>query len=140
LTVKEVNMQSIRAWANAHPHQIPNLLAANPSYVFFKLKPSSEAAPDGALGVPLSAGYSVAVDPHAIPLGSLMWLAATTPDGRKLVRPVAAQDTGGAIKGGVRADVYFGTGDTAGAIAGHMKQAGRLWLIWPKGRAVPRVI
>ncbi|MFC5741527.1 murein transglycosylase A [Dyella tabacisoli] len=137
LTSTEVSMQSIRAWASAHPARIAELLASNPSYVFFERKPDSNEGPSGSLNVPLSAGYSVAVDRRAIPLGSLVWLSTTTPDGLNLVRPVAAQDTGGAIAGTVRADLFLGTGDAAGELAGRMKQSGRLWLLWPKGVALP---
>ncbi|WP_240440160.1 3D domain-containing protein, partial [Pseudomonas aeruginosa] len=82
--------------------------------------------------------YSVAIDRKVIPLGSLMWLSTTRPDdGSAVVRPVAAQDTGGAIVGEVRADLFWGTGDAAGELAGHMKQPGRLWLLWPKGAPLP---
>ena len=87
--------------------------------------------------MPLTAGYSVAVDRSVVPLGSLLWLSTTRPDGSAVVRPVAAQDTGGAIAGEVRADLYWGTGDAAGKLAGDMKQKGNLWLLWPKGAALP---
>lgn len=137
MPASEVSMQSIHAWAKAHPARTRELLASNPSYVFFKLKPASDAGPEGSLGVPLTAGYSAAVDPTVIPLGSLLWLASSLPDGAPLVRPLAAQDTGGAISGSVRADLYFGSGPAAGDVAGQMKQAGRLWLIWPKDQALP---
>lgn len=134
----EVSMQSIRAWAAAHPERVRELLASNPSYVFFKQKPAGNQGPDGSLGIPLTAGYSVAIDPRAVPLGSLLWLATSLPDGAPLVRPMAAQDTGGAIVGNVRADVFFGAGHEAGELAGRMKQSGRLWLLWPKGKALPQ--
>ncbi len=87
----------------------------------------------------LTAGYSVAVDRKVIPLGSLLWLSTTRPDGTPLVRPVAAQDTGGAIAGEVRADLFWGTGDAAGQLAGDMKQKGNIWMLWPKGMALPQV-
>jgi membrane-bound lytic murein transglycosylase A len=89
------------------------------------------------LNVPLTAGYSVAIDRKVIPLGSLLWLSSTRPDGTPLVRPVAAQDTGGAIAGEVRADMFWGTGDAAGELAGNMKQQGQIWMLWPKGAALP---
>jgi membrane-bound lytic murein transglycosylase A len=133
----DVSMQSIRAWARSHPTRVKEMLASNPSYVFFERQPDSDAGPKGSLAVPLTAGYSIAVDRRAIPLGSLVWLSTTTPDGAAMVRPVAAQDTGGAIAGTVRADLFTGTGDAAGNLAGHMKQAGRLWMLWPKGVALP---
>jgi membrane-bound lytic murein transglycosylase A len=81
----------------------------------------------------------VAIDRKVIPLGSLLWLNTTRPDGTPVVRPVAAQDTGGAIAGEVRADLFWGTGDQAGELAGNMKQQGQIWLLWPKGMALPAV-
>lgn len=132
-----VSMQSIRAWARTHPQRVAELLASNPSYVFFQRLPDSNEGPIGSFGLPLAAGYSVAVDRKVIPLGSLLWLSSSTPDGKPLVRPVAAQDTGGAIAGKVRADLFTGTGSEAGEWAGRMQQQGRLWLLWPRGQALP---
>ena len=137
LKKEDVTMDAIRSWANAHPARIPELLASNPSYVFFSKGPDGDEGPRGSLNVPLTAGYSVAVDRTVVPLGSLLWLSTTRPDGSAVVRPVAAQDTGGAIAGEVRADLYWGTGDAAGKLAGDMKQKGNLWLLWPKGAALP---
>ena len=137
LKKEDVTMGSIAAWAKAHPERIPDLLASNPSYVFFARNPDSNEGPRGSLNVPLTAGYSVAIDRKVIPLGSLLWLSTTRPDGTPLVRPVAAQDTGGAIAGEVRADLFWGTGDEAGHQAGDMKQKGNVWLLWPKGMALP---
>ncbi|NYF37042.1 MltA domain-containing protein [Stenotrophomonas sp. JAI102] len=134
----DVSMAAIRAWADAHPARVPELLASNPSYVFFTRGPDSGEGPRGSLNVPLTAGYSVAVDRNVVPLGSLLWLSTTRPDGTALVRPVAAQDTGGAITGEVRADLFWGTGDAAGELAGHMKQKGTIWMLWPKGVALPK--
>ena len=135
----EVSMGTISAWAKAHPERIPELLASNPSYVFFSTRPDSNEGPRGSLNVPLTAGYSVAVDRKVIPLGSLLWLSTTQPDGSPITRPVAAQDTGGAITGEVRADLFWGTGEAAGELAGNMKQQGQIWMLWPKGTALPHV-
>jgi membrane-bound lytic murein transglycosylase A len=137
LKKEDVTMDAIRAWAEAHPARVPELLASNPSYVFFTQGPAGEDGPRGSLNVPLTAGYSVAVDRTVVPLGSLLWLSTTRPDGSPVVRPVAAQDTGGAIAGEVRADLFWGTGDAAGKLAGDMKQKGNLWLLWPKGAPLP---
>ncbi len=139
LKKEEVTMGTISAWAKANPTRIPELLASNPSYVFFNRNPDSNEGPRGSLNVPLTSGYSVAVDRKVIPLGSLLWLSTTRPDGTALVRPVAAQDTGGAITGEVRADLFWGTGDAAGHLAGDMKQQGQIWMLWPKGLALPDV-
>lgn len=137
LKKEDVTMDAIRAWARAHPARVPELLRSNPSYVFFVRSPDSPEGPRGSLNVPLTAGYSVAVDRSVVPLGSLLWLSTTRPDGSPLVRPVAAQDTGGAIAGEVRADLYWGSGDAAGKLAGDMKQQGNIWMLWPKGAALP---
>jgi membrane-bound lytic murein transglycosylase A len=139
LKKEDVTMGAISAWAKAHPQRIPELLASNPSYVFFSARPDSNEGPRGSLNVPLTAGYSVAVDRKVIPLGSLLWLSTTRPDGAPIARPVAAQDTGGAITGEVRADLFWGTGDAAGELAGNMKQQGQIWMLWPKGAALPKV-
>ncbi|SEM80492.1 membrane-bound lytic murein transglycosylase A [Pseudomonas sp. ok272] len=137
LKKEDVTMGAISAWAKAHPTRIPELLGSNPSYVFFTRNPDSNEGPRGSLNVPLTAGYSVAVDRKVIPLGSLLWLSTTRPDGTTLVRPVAAQDTGGAITGEVRADLFWGTGEAAGNLAGDMKQQGQIWMLWPKGMPLP---
>jgi membrane-bound lytic murein transglycosylase A len=109
------------------------LLDANPSYVFFKLLPAGLSGPLGALGVPLTAARSVAVDPFYIPLGAPVYLATTYPNSPEpLQQLMLAQDTGGAIKGGVRADVYWGEGEAAGKLAGAMRQQGQLWVWLPK--------
>ena len=139
LKKEDVTMGAISAWAKAHPQRIPELLASNPSYVFFSARPDSNEGPRGSLNVPLTAGYSVAVDRKVIPLGSLLWLSTTKPDGSPITRPVAAQDTGGAITGEVRADLFWGTGDAAGEMAGNMKQQGQIWMLWPKGATLPQV-
>ncbi|MBD1586313.1 murein transglycosylase A [Pseudomonas sp. C2L12B] len=136
---EEVSMARIRAWADANPQRLNELLDSNPSYVFFSTRPDSDEGPRGSLNVPLTAGYSVAIDRKVIALGSLLWLGTTRPDGSPVSRPVAAQDTGGAIAGEVRADLFWGTGDAAGELAGNMKQRGQLWLLWPKGAALPAV-
>jgi len=138
LKKEDVTMDAIRVWAKAHPTRVPELLRSNPSYVFFVRSADSPEGPRGSLNVPLTAGYSVAVDRTVVPLGSLLWLSSTRPDGTPVVRPVAAQDTGGAIAGEVRADLYWGSGDAAGKLAGDMKQQGNLWLLWPKGVALPQ--
>jgi membrane-bound lytic murein transglycosylase A len=138
LGADQVTMQSIRAWAAAHPARVPELLQSNPSYVFFKIMPAATAGAVGSLGVSLTDGASIAVDPQFIPLGSPVYLATTRPDDqRALHRLVQAQDTGGAIRGAIRADYYWGFGPAAAELAGAMKQRGQLWLLWPKGLSLP---
>jgi membrane-bound lytic murein transglycosylase A len=134
LKAEEASMQGIKQWAERNPEKLPALLAQNPSYVFFRELPDSLPAPLGALGVPLTNEYSLAIDPRAVPLGAPVFLATTRPNSETpLNRLMLAQDTGGAIKGAVRADFFWGYGDQAGALAGKMKQKGKMWIFYPKG-------
>lgn len=134
LKPEEASMQGIKGWAVQHPDKLGALLAQNPSYVFFRELPSGLSAPLGALGVPLTEAYSIAVDPRTIPLGAPVFLATTYPNTTEpLNRLMLAQDTGGAIKGAVRADFFWGFGEQAGAQAGRMKQSGQMWVLFPKG-------
>ena len=146
MTLAEASLQAIRAWGARNPARLPALLDENPSYVFFReISPAApgtlEAAIDGplgSLGVPLSAGRSIAVDPRAIPLGAPVWLATTQPASDvALQRLVVAQDTGGAIRGAVRADFFWGTGHEASEQAGRMREQGRMWMLWPTGVPPP---
>ncbi|HEY6093441.1 MAG TPA: MltA domain-containing protein [Gallionellaceae bacterium] len=134
MKLEETSMQSIRAWGESHPDKLPALLELNPSYVFFRELPEALTSPVGALGVPLTNEYSIAVDPRAIPLGAPVFLSTTLPNSTApLNRLMLAQDTGGAIRGAVRADFFWGFGETAAAQAGKMRQQGRMWLLYPKG-------
>jgi membrane-bound lytic murein transglycosylase A len=138
LTLEQASMQGIKAWARQHPDKLPSLLDENPSYVFFRqIERAPEHAidgPIGALGVPLAAGRTIAVDTRFLPLGAPVFLATTYPlSNAPLQRLVLAQDTGGAIRGALRADFFWGTGDDAGRNAGRMNQTGSMWLLWPKG-------
>lgn len=138
LTREQVTMQSIREWVRTHPARRDEILQSNPSYVFFKVMPATAASAVGALNVPLTDAASIAVDPRFIPLGSPVYLATTRPDNNApLNRLVQAQDTGGAIRGPVRADYFWGSGAQAGDLAGKMKQQGRLWLLWPRDLPLP---
>ena len=130
LTVEEVSLQSIRDWLKAHPDEAAALMHTNPSYVFFR--ELDGAGPLGAQGVPLTPGRSLAVDRHMIAYGTPVWLETTLPDGRPLVRLMVAQDTGGAIRGPVRGDVFFGTGEEAEWLAGHMKGRGGYAVLLPR--------
>ena len=132
LKLEEASMQGIQSWARANPGRLEALLNSNPSYVFFREMPNSNGGPIGALGVPLTAERSIAIDPRSVPLGSPVFLATTRPNSSTpLNRLVMAQDTGGAIKGAVRADYFWGFGKEAGEQAGRMKQSGRLWVLLP---------
>lgn len=129
---EDVTLTSVRDWLAAHPDETESLLNSNPSYIFFALRDARLDGPLGSLGVTLTPERSVAVDPIFIPLGVPVWLDTTYPDGRTLQRLAMAQDTGGAIKGAVRADLFLGQGSDAGHLAGEMKQVGRLYVLLPK--------
>ena len=133
LKLEQASMQGIKEWGAKHPDKLPELLASNPSFVFFRELPDDLPGPLGSLGVPLTGGRSIAVDPKFIPLGAPVFLATTQPNSAQpLNRLVMAQDSGGAIKGGVRADFFWGFGDEAGQLAGRMKQRGRMWVLLPR--------
>lgn len=136
ITRSEASMQGISEWAKRNPSKVQEMLNANPRFVFFKeLAPSAnqDLGPIGALGVPLTPGRSIAIDPRSIPLGAPVFLETTRPQGNQAIRRlVMAQDTGKAIVGPVRVDYFWGTGDEAGELAGRMKQNGRVWLLLPR--------
>ena len=132
LPLDKASMQGIKAWGRQHPDKLDALLNVNPSYVFFRELPDSPLGPIGALGIPLSAGYSIAVDPRYVPLGAPVYLSTTMPaSSQPLKRLTMAQDTGGAIRGAARADFYWGSGEEAGELAGRMRQMGKLWVLMP---------
>jgi membrane-bound lytic murein transglycosylase A len=142
LPLEQASMQSIKDWAAANPERLREALNYNSSYVFFReITHLDERArgPVGALGVPLVPHYSLAVDRRFVPLGAPVYLETTLPVSEEpLRRLMAAHDTGGAIRGAVRADFFWGSGDDAGAMAGRMRQQGRLWLLWLRGEPPPR--
>ncbi|WP_027824098.1 murein transglycosylase A [Laribacter hongkongensis] len=128
----QASMQGIQDWARRNPERLPELYAANPRYVFFRPLPDTGEGPIGAMGLPLTGEASLAIDPRYIPLGTPVWLSTTRPNSSApLNRLMAAQDTGTAIKGAVRADFFWGFGREAGETAGRMKQSGRLWVLLP---------
>jgi membrane-bound lytic murein transglycosylase A len=138
LTMDQASAQGIKAWLAAHPSRQQELLNANPGYVFFREEKLADPrkGPKGALGVPLTAQRSVAIDPRYIPLGAPVFLSTTEPGGKApLQRMMVAQDTGGAISSAVRADYFWGYGPEAGERAGKMKQRGMLWVLLPKAPA-----
>ena len=140
MTIDQVNMPAIRNWLAMNPNRVNEVLDSTPSVVFFIESPVTDPGigPKGAQGLPLTAGRSIAIDPKFLPLGAPVFLATTQPGGAlPLQRLVVAQDTGGAIRGPIRADLFFGFGSEAGAQAGMMKQDGEMWLLWPKGATPP---
>ena len=136
MKIEQTSMQGIKAWAAANPKRLQELLNVNPSMVFFRELPVEGSGPPGALAIPLSPERSIAVDSRTTPLGSPVWLSTTMPSSEEpLQRLMLAQDTGGAIRGVVRADFYWGSGPDAGAMAGKMRQKGQMWVLLPPGYA-----
>ncbi len=135
LKLEQASAQGIKEWLSNNPSRQDELLNTNPSVVFFKeekiINPS--IGPKGALGVPLTGQRSIAIDPQYLPLGAPVFLSTTQPNSSTLLqRLVMAQDTGGAIRGAIRADFFWGFGNAAGELAGRMKQKGALWILLPK--------
>ena len=138
LTSDQASMQGIKAWAKGNRSRLTELLNANPSLVFFRQLPAEGSGPEGAMGLALTPERSLAVDPRYVPLGAPLWLATTMPNSEQaLNRLMLAQDTGGAIRGVVRADFYWGSGVDAGHQAGKMRQQGRMWVLLPRGFQPP---
>lgn len=135
ISADRISMQTIRSWLAAHPGQARAVMARNRSFIFFRVLHGD--GPIGALGVALVPGRSLAVDRRFIPLGIPVWLDATDPLSAttKLRRLMVAQDTGGAIRGPVRGDVFWGHGVEAAARAGRMKSRGRYYLLLPRDAA-----
>lgn len=132
---KDATWPGIKAWIAQNPRKTNELMWRNPRFIFFKEEPLNGAeallGPKGAMGVPLTPGRSIAVDPGSIPYGSAVWLSSVGPQ-TPLNRLVFAQDTGSAIQGAVRADYFAGSGDAAGELAGRLKQDMRAWVLLPR--------
>jgi membrane-bound lytic murein transglycosylase A len=137
LSKDQLSLQGIRDWLRAHPGEARSVMEKDPSYVFFREVGNAATTPGpiGAQGVPLTAERSLAVDRHYVPLGVPIWVDTTAPfpDGeRPLQRLMLAQDSGGAIRGPIRGDLFWGTGPEAESIAGHMKSSGRWFVVLPR--------
>ena len=140
MTIDQASMQGIKAWVKRNPDRANDLLNQNPAYVFFRELPAaaSEQGPIGSLGIALTPGRSLAVDPRTVPLGTPVYLSTTWPlSTTPLNRLMLAQDTGTAIKGAVRGDFFWGFGPDAAEQAGRMKQSGTMWILWPNGEPLP---
>ena len=132
---KDATWPGIKAWLAQNPRRTNELMWRNPRFIFFKeealLGTEALLGPKGAMGVPLTPGRSIAVDPGSIPYGSAVWLSSGGPQ-TSLNRLVFAQDTGSAILGAVRADYFVGSGDAAGEVAGRLKQDMTAWVLLPR--------
>ena len=131
---EEISLFSIRQWLRDNPEKAVNLLNENPSYIFFVLRDTPELGPVGSLNTPLTAQRSIAIDPKFVTLGTPIWLSTNYPGepDREYQRLVIAQDTGGAIKGTLRADLFWGHGELAEQSAGVMKEKGSMIVLLPK--------
>ncbi len=130
----EISLFTIRQWLDENPHRAEELLNENPSYVFFVLRADTENGPIGSLNVPLTPERSIAIDPAVVDLGTPVWLTTRYPGEpeRLFQRLLIAQDTGGAIRGPLRADVFWGHGESAERAAGIMKEQGSMIVLLPK--------
>ncbi|WP_068310956.1 MltA domain-containing protein [Polycladidibacter hongkongensis] len=135
IAAEDMSMDALRAWLAAHLEEQDALFAQNRSYIFFRLDLEGEAAPIGAAEVPLIAERSLAIDPRYHPYGRMLYVAAaaappdaaaTTTDFARIMR---AQDTGSAIKGAARGDIFFGIGESAGQRAGCMQNEATFFIL-----------
>ena len=134
---EKMSMQAIRGWMAANPAEGAKLMRTNKSYVFFRTL--TGPGPLGAQGVALTPERSIAIDRAILPMGLPVWIDTSLPDATATPfrRLMVAQDTGGAIKGAVRADVFWGPGARAARLAGGMKSPGRYWFLRPRNRVLP---
>lgn len=132
----DTSMPAVRAWLKANRTQAREIMAQNPRFVFYRIIGGD--GPVGSEGVALTAERSLAVDTRYVPLGVPLFLDTVDPSGTPLRRLMMAQDTGAAIKGPVRGDFFWGTGEAAFQKAGRMKSPGRYWLLLPRSRS-PRI-
>lgn len=130
----KISMQNIRTWLRANPSVARQVMETNASYVFFKEEPVGDPTlgAKGAEGMALTPGASLAVDTRLHALGVPFFVSTTLPDAKPLRSLLVAQDTGGAIRGSVRGDIFFGFGAEAERLAGAMNQTGRLYVLLPK--------
>ena len=131
----QVSAQVIKSWVRRHPDEGRELLYHNPAYVFFRKVTTvpAESGPLGAMNRSVTPGRSLAVDPGFVPLGAPVWLEKDGDDPMR--RLMVAQDTGSAIRGAQRADIFLGTGKRAGRLAGKLRDPGRMFVLLPIQRA-----
>jgi len=130
----EASMPKIREWLKNNGNKAKRNMLLNDRYIFHQIVEAD--GPIGAMGLPLYAGRALAVDRAYIPLGSILWLETKAPNGDNIHKALMAEDVGGAIKGGVRGDYFWGHGEQALAEAGRMNSKGRYYLLLPKDAGV----
>ena len=140
MAAPDVTLESIRRWIAEHPEQTNALLHQNPSYIFFKERPApasgwpQDIGPPGAANIPLTVGRSLAIDDSVYPYGLPLWIDGIDPlsPGRRLQRLTITQDTGGALRGALRGDLFWGHGRLAEKRAGHMRDQASYYILLPK--------
>ncbi len=144
ITRAQASINGIKTWAEANPTLVNDMLNANPRFIFFnetKINHNSnsnnnninaESGAIGSLGIALTPERSIAVDTNYVPLGTPIFLVTAHPNGGYIKHLVIAQDTGNAIKGSIRADYFWGSGEQAGILAGKTNYSGKMWLLMPK--------
>lgn len=134
---EDISLFTIQQWLQRNPEQAKALLEQNRSYIFFHQRKNAQENPRGSLNIPLTPSRSIAVDPGTISLGSPVWLDTSYPGetDHTLQRLTFAQDTGGAIKGYARADMFWGNGEMAEKLAGEMKQSAELYVLLPNKKS-----
>ena len=130
IELKDISLQSIKEWLIANPNRVDEVLHYNKSKVFFEQR---EVGATGSLGITLTPKRSIAIDTEYVPLGSVLYLNAHN-GSISINKVVMAQDTGGAIKGALRADIFLGHGDEAAEIAGKLKAPLKLWILLPNSK------
>lgn len=130
----DASMPKIREWLRENGETAKKNMLLNDRFIFHKIVTAE--GPIGAMGLPLVAGRSLAVDRYYIPLGSIMWLETTGPDGELINKLVVAEDVGSAIKGGIRGDYFWGHGEEALESAGRMNSKGRYFILIPNDAEV----
>lgn len=140
LPAEQSSAHALRDWLAAHPERDQEVFNQNPSVVFFREEPLTDpdTGPKGAMGVSLTPQRSLAIDPKWLPLGAPLYLSTTHPlTGMPFQKLMLGQDTGGAIRGAIRADLFWGWGEAAAAAAGSTRQDGAMWLLWPADQPPP---
>jgi membrane-bound lytic murein transglycosylase A len=134
LSIADVSMNKIKKWINKNPTMGNNLMERNKSFVFFKISENSEDGPTGSIGYPLTPLRSIAIDPMKNPMGFLYFINTVDPKYHKIRRFVFAEDTGSAIKGQIRFDFFWGSGNESGLSAGKTNEAVKSWVILPNSK------
>ena len=131
---QDASMPKIRKWLEKNGKKAISNMQLNDRFIFHKIVEAE--GPLGAMGLPLTAGRSMAVDRSYIPLGSMLWLETRAPNGKEINKAIMAMDVGSAIKGAIRGDYFWGHGEEAFEYAGKMNSSGKYYILIPKGAEI----